>query len=404
MSVGTSTGDPARAGQAPACGRAVRLGYLVSHPIQYQAPLLRALAREPGIDLRVIYLSDFSSVAYRDPEFGVAVAWDVPLLDGYAHRFLGHRMPGRLRPLAPRLEAVLAEECLDVVWLHGYAHHTALRAIRFAHRRGIKVLLRGESSAADSRPGWKRTLLRQIFARADGVLAIGARNRRFYLQHGVPVERIFDVPYAVDNERFAHDGAAARCHSEELRTALSLDPDRPVVLFAAKLIERKRPMDVVAAIARIAAGADGPRPYLLLVGDGALRSSIERAADPDVVRVLGFRNQSAMPALYGLADVFVLPSAYETYGLAVNEAMCAGCPVIVSEAVGAGEDLVINGVNGYVYPTGDVGALEDRLRRLLQRPGLRALMGRESARLMHRHTIAAAATGVAAAVRQVVRS
>src|SRR5664279_5700620 len=73
---------------SPHASRRVRLAYLVSHPIQYQAPLLRRIAQEPDIDLTVLFGSDFSVRGYRDAGFGVGVKWDVPLLDGYKHEFL----------------------------------------------------------------------------------------------------------------------------------------------------------------------------------------------------------------------------------------------------------------------------------------------------------------------------
>jgi glycosyltransferase involved in cell wall biosynthesis len=95
----------------------------------------------------------------------------------------------------------------------------------------------------------------------------------------------------------------------------------------------------------------------------------------DSIRFIGFRNQSELPGLYDLCDVFVLPSEREPWGLVVNEAMNAGKPVVVSDRVGAGPDLVEEGVNGFVYPAGDVAALADRLRRLIDNADNRTAMG-----------------------------
>ena len=395
MPAATSTRDGKRRRTAVA-GR-IRLGYLVSHPIQYQAPLLREISTEPGIDLRVLFLSDFSTRSYHDAEFGVAVDWDVPLIEGYAHRFLSSAVPGRFRPVVADLNARIDEERLDALWVHGYAHHACLRAIRHARRRGIPVLLRGESTLREARAGWKSAALRRLFASVAAFLAVGRRNREYYLAHGASPEKIFDVPYAVDNERFrsADDNDVRR-----LRRDLGLDEGRPVALFAAKLIDRKRPADVLRAFGRLEGSA---RPYLLLAGDGEQRVSLERAAarfGPDV-RFLGFQNQRALPALYHLADLFVLPSAHEQYGLAVNEAMAAGLPVIASDAVGASEDLIDDGVTGFVVPVGDVGAIAERMRALLFDPARRRAMGLAASNKVATYDLASARDGVVAAVESV---
>ena len=92
----------------------------------------------------------------------------------------------------------------------------------------------------------------------------------------------------------------------------------------------------------------------------------------------GFVNQSELPALYAASDVFVLPSEDEPWGLAVNEAMCAGLPVVVSREVGCVPDLVRDGVNGYTPAAGDVDGLARALRRLIEDEDLRRRQGQAS--------------------------
>src|SRR5579875_755945 len=142
-------------GGSPA--RSVRLAYLVSHPIQYQAPLLRRIAREPDIDLTVLFGSDFSVRGYKDEGFGVEVAWDVPLLDGYRHEFLpAWRDKGGVSPTTPvsrrifrRLRGSGNQPAFDALWVHGYASLNSMQAILAANALGIPVLLRAESWLAD---------------------------------------------------------------------------------------------------------------------------------------------------------------------------------------------------------------------------------------------------------------
>src|SRR3984885_9808631 len=122
---------------SPQIKRRVRLAYLVSHPIQYQAPLLRRIAQEPDIDLTVFFASDFSVQEYVDKGFGVDVKWDVPLLDGYRHEFLpsiwDRRRTGPTAQLNygifSRLRGSKDVAGFDVLWVHGYSTLNTLQAI-----------------------------------------------------------------------------------------------------------------------------------------------------------------------------------------------------------------------------------------------------------------------------------
>lgn len=334
----------------------IRLLYLVSHPIQYQAPLLRRIAAEPGMALRVLFARD-TEAGYYDKGFGREVRWDVPLRQGYDSALVGET------DLAAEIAAA------DAVWLHGWQGGWLRHALRLARRQGKPVLLRGENTDAampdgPGLRGWlKRRFLGWVFARVTAFLAIGSANRAYYLGRGIAPERIFPVPYAVDNQTFAAAAAAARSQREALRAELGLEPGRKVVLFAGKLMARKHPDTLLAAWQ--AAAWDGPAPHLLFVGDGELRAALMAAATPGVVFV-GFRNQSELPALYDLADLFVLASQREPWGLAVNEAMACGTAIVVGTDLGCAADLVDDEC-GRVVPAGDVAALAATLPAMLRR-------------------------------------
>ncbi|HJS30579.1 MAG TPA: glycosyltransferase family 1 protein, partial [Alphaproteobacteria bacterium] len=231
--------------------RKLRLAYLVTHPIQYQAPLLRRIAREPDIDFKAFFGTDFSAHAFKAAEFGRVIEWDVPLLDGYSSEVLpivlGRAEKGVLppldfwRPLNRGLARRLSEGGFDALWIHGYAHWTHLSAMVAAGRRRIKVLLRDEATAISKERGVVRRIAKQVFflgidRLVDAYLAIGTLNREYYVANGIPESRIFPMPYAVDNARFIAESVDAGRRREELRSALGLAPGRPILLFAAKLI------------------------------------------------------------------------------------------------------------------------------------------------------------------------
>lgn len=353
-----------------------RLAIVVSHPIQYYAPWFRHLAKQPWLDLQVFHLWDFGVAPRQDPGFGHAVVWDVDLLGGYDHVFVPNLSadPGthHFRGLDnPTLPEVLEAWRPDAILLFGYAYLSMLRVLGSRRLRAIPKLLRGDSHDLARPPGWRtragRLGRRLLFRRFAGFLAVGKANTEHYLSSGVPGQRIHFAPHAVDLERF--DGADPALHEEAegWRRSLGIPADAPVALFAGKFEDIKRPMDLLEAFLGLHEGAvEAPSgsPVLLFVGSGAWESKLRKAAGARVGRSVlfaPFQNQSLMPRTYAAADLLVLPSARETWGLVVNEAMAMGRPALVSDAVGCAPDLVEPGVTGWTFPAGDRGALASAL-------------------------------------------
>jgi glycosyltransferase involved in cell wall biosynthesis len=361
----------------------IRLLYVVSHPIQYQAPLLRLIAADPAIHLTVLFLRLPDNA--MDPGFGRTITWDVPLVEGYDHAVLDIRT----------LTQALGES--DVVWLHGWQGWTMKAVLLAAWLRRIPVLMRGENwdGAMPDPRGWrglaKRAGLAAVFALCGGFLAIGRKNADYYRQRGVAAGRVFTMPYAVDNDFFARHAAGDPL---ALRDRLGLPRGRSIVLFAGKLMRRKHPHTLLEAW-RQAFGKGDDRPLLVFVGDGEMAPHIA-TGEPDVY-LLGFRNQTEMPALYALADIFVLAAEREAWGLAINEAMACGTAIIVSNQCGAAYDLVDETV-GAMVPPGDVTALAEALRRVLPQAGA---MGATAQRRMEAWDFRADLRGLHQALRSV---
>ncbi len=374
----------------------IRLAYLVSHPIQYQAPLLRRIAREPDIDLTVFFGSDFSVRGYKDAGFGgVGVKWDIPLLDGYRYEFLpAIRDNAKVTPTSPinrgilsRLGSPRGTANFDALWVHGYASVNSMHAMVAARSLGIPVLLRAESWLGDRERSSAKLAAKKLFFRGlgemiDAVLPIGSLNDEYwhtYLGNGTPR---FLMPYSVDNEYFQRRSREASSGRHELQQELNLDPSRPVILFASKLQARKRCDDLLEAYKLLSPGPGiSPAPYLVIVGDGEQRGALERAAQEtgfDSIRFCGFRNQSELPCFFDLCSVFVLPSRHEPWGLIVNEVMNAARPIIVTDEVGCQRDLITPGVEGEVFPAGDIPALAEALRRVLSTPEHAHRMGQRA--------------------------
>jgi len=413
-----SNGGPASAPQPAAKGcpaaRRVRLAYLVSHPIQYQSPLLRRIAQEPDIDLTVFFGSDFSVKGYVDKDFGVEVKWDIPLLDGFRHEFLpalrDDATEGIFSPISHGIFSRLRG--FDVLWVHGYATINQMQGILAANALDIPVLVRSDSQLKDRpRSGLKLAIKSIFFALlrnlVDGVLVSGTLNSAYWRHYMGKDFPLFMLPYAVDNAWFQHQCHLAAATRHELQSDLDISPGRPVILFASKLQTRKLCSDLVTAYADLIEGIpESAQPYLVIVGDGEERANLEQQVTALClagVRFAGFRNQTEMPRFLDLATVFVLPARHEPWGLIVNEAMNAAIPVIVSDDVGAQLDLVTDGAEGCVYPVGDILALTHALQRILSTPETAAQMGQRALARINRWSFEADIQGLREAIAHVTR-
>ena len=382
-----------------------KLALIETHPIQYKAPLFRKLAADPRLDLKVFFAM-VPDAAQQGAGFGVAFEWDAPLLAGYPHEVLANRAKrpsvtafagcdtpgiyGRLRALRP-----------DAVLVNGWVAKTCLQALWACKRLGIPCLVRGEANLLRPRAAWKHALHGLLLRQYAGWLAIGSANREFYRFHRCPEARIFWAPYAVDNDFFAAQAAARAGKRNELRAAFGLPADAVVFLFAGKLEAKKRPADLLAAVARLPADLKS-RVNVLIAGDGSLRDDCERRARAENLPVAfaGFLNQSRLPDAYAAADVLVLPSdAGETWGLVVNEAMASGRPAVLSRAAGCCADLVVENETGRSFECGDVAALADVLAGYARDPAAAARHGAAAAERVRAFGLDAAAAGSAAAAR-----
>jgi glycosyltransferase involved in cell wall biosynthesis len=362
----------------------VRLAIVATHPIQYHAPWYRALAGSPDLDVRVLFAAQPDAAA-QGVGFGQPFSWDVPLLEGYPWQALNNR---RRRPAlgrffgsdAPSLRA-LRQLRPDAVLVTGWQQWPLVQAVLACRRLRIPAIVRGESNNLRRRPRWAAPLHRAWLRQFAAVLAIGSLNREFYRQAGVPGEKIVDCPYFVDNDRFAADAERLTPSRAALRRRWNIADGAVAFAFVGKLQPKKRPVDLIEAAA--AAYRRGAALHLLIVGTGELEADVRDAARATGVPTTftGFLNQSEIASAYVASDAIVLPSdADETWGLVVNEAMACGRPAIVSDRVGCGPDLIVDGHTGYRFPFGDRAALSAQLERLCGNRAELAEMGAHARR------------------------
>ena len=293
--------------------RRYRTLVVLTHPIQYSAPTLREMANHPKIDLLTAYCSMQNVEPTLDPDFGVEVAWDIPLLEGY--RWV--QVPNQsLRPGLGRFlglsnfglwKLIRSGDFDAVVTMTGYRYASFWIALAAAKASGASVLFGTDAHQLAPRDGnsWKVILKRWLwpclFRLADIVIVPSSGGTGLMRSLGIPSERIVLTPYSVDNDWWIAE--SAKVNRRAVRAAWNIPDNALVILFCAKLQTWKRPHDVLHAFAQ----ADIKDSFLVFAGDGPLRSKLEAEASSlgvaNRVRFLGFVNQTKLPPIYRSCDL-----------------------------------------------------------------------------------------------------
>ena len=350
----------------------LRLAIVVSHPIQYCVPLYRSLAKRDDLEIKVFFTWHAATRVEFDPGFEREFRWDIPLTEGYEYELVPNRSRnpgthhfGGLRN--PELVRRVMDWRPNAVQITGYAYASHLNAIRSFHRRGVPVLFRGDSHLLnEQRHGlrWelKRFFLNRIYRQVAALLYVGKHNYDYYRAFGVPNSKLFYCPHSIEIDRFSEPNEELEAKARLWRHQLDIPDTARILLYAGKFDRVKRPIELMTAGSRL-----GPKFVLLMVGNGQLEEEVQRRASetPEKFRILPFQNQSVMPVVYRLADVYTLPSASETWGLAVNEALASGRRVLISDRVGCAPDLVRSKLQGEVFAWNDWDDFETKARRML---------------------------------------
>lgn len=338
----------------------MKLAIITTHPIQYYAPLFRLLASDSHMDIKVFYTWSQAKETVFDPDFGISRSWDIPLLDGYAYTFVENISdnPGSSHfkgIINPTLITEVEQWNAEAILIYGWNFDSHLKAMRYFKGR-IPVIFRGDSTLLDESPRFslkkilRRVLLSWVYRHIDYALYVGTANKAYYQAHGVSEEKLVYAPHAIDNQRFSADHVERNHAALEWRKQLGIKTEEVVFLFAGKLSAKKNPEILIQAFNTVSKSVGNRK--LVIAGNGVLENLLQEkyADDPDI-RFIGFQNQSVMPVLYRMADVYVLPSKGpgETWGLAANEAMASGRTVVISDKCGCAFDVVSNSVNGFIF-------------------------------------------------------
>ena len=382
--------------------------------MQYHAPVYRKLA-EMGVDLEVIYGSDFSVRGYRDREFGASFAWDRDLTEGMKCRFLEPEAGSYEEVTGKGIGQALDEIRPSAALLCGYSHPFDRKAFGECRKKGIPILLRAETTDHAVKRSWLKNRLRDwklrvIYRECALVLPIGTRSRQHYRRLGVPEDKMVDSPYGVDEDAFLWDEAARMRLRAEQRTRMrigdrgeGIEGGTQWILFSGKLVWRKGPDLLVEAVGQLQ--KEGEMVGIVLCGSGEMEKELKRRCEELKIPAVfaGFVNQSGLSAIYHACDLFCLPSREgETWGLVVNEALLHGLPVVVSEAVGCAPDLVRSDECGAIFESGKVESCVEGLKKVF-REGFELERRQKCREVVATFSTQFAARGIVEAVERIAR-
>jgi len=375
-----------------------RIAIIDSHVIQYNAPLFKHLSKNPNLKIDVYYCSDEGVKSIYDKEFGKTIKFDIPLLEGYEYKFLKNYSfkpsisAGFFGLMNFGIISELRKNHYDAIIIYGWSHFTNILAIVFGKIFNSTIMIRGDNPLLQEhlKSTWKiaakKIVLRSLFKFVDVALYVGYENKLFYQYYGMKDKKLIFAPHSVDNDRFYNEYLRLKDKKMILQKEMGLSENKNVILFVGKLIDKKRPFDLLEAYSKL---TNKENVYLIFVGDGNLKKDLEYyVQQKNLINVhfVGFKNQTEIPIYYTIADILVLPSGGETWGLVVNEAMNFGLPIIVSNLVGCSEDLVKHGKNGFIFEVGNTEQLSNYLNILVEDEKLRKSFGEQSITIIKKYS------------------
>lgn len=313
--------------------------------------------------------------------------WALPLAKS-SMQFL----PAGVWSLLRHLNQRMSSGDYALVHLAGWAGHPALPlGLLLARAHGIAVSMESDTPLPPVSPLWKQVFKRVfyplLFALPALLLPGGTRQAQLFRHYGVKAERIRIAGMTVDVAVISrYRNAITPEQRAGIRQSLGIAGHSRVFLYVGRLEPHKGLQELISAFSQL---HDANREAsLLLTGDGSMYDSLQKHAVSDSrIHCTGRLAGASLLDAYVAADVFVLPSRFEPWGLVVNEAMAAALPVIASDRVGCVDDLVIDGESGLLVPAENVERLAAAMQQLLDNAGLCRHMSEKASVLISRWTL-----------------
>ena len=368
--------------------------YFAPHPVQYHFGIYKELAKLESIDFKVIYEDDIGIRPVFVKEFNKEIKWNIDLLKGYSYEFIKNYNKNSEGGFFARVNFGIIKKILvdkpDIVIFNGYVNFSDWLVYITSKLSRTKIIFRGEATLrGDEHNGSLRQMLKKKFLKnwlkaCDAVLYSCTGNKKYWEYYGVDESKMFPIPCAVDNEFFRIEHDKFLPLKSRIKKKLGINESDFVILFAARFTARKRPFDLLEAISKI----DNRNITVLFVGDGLERQNIENFVDENNLKAIfvGFIDQSEISKYYSISDLDIVISEYDPSPKAMNEAMNFELPILVTDIVGTGYDLVKDGYNGYIVKVGDVENIAKKIDHLNKNREIAKNMGKRSLEIVNEWT------------------
>lgn len=371
--------------------RFIKVCIVSLHPTYYHSGIWRRLSNLKQIDLTVYYLSELGMKGTFDPEFNTTRHWaDKSVFFGFKYRFIKNYAKltygyGFFSRFNPGIIKLLYKK-YDVVLLHGYDTISMWAALVTALICKTSIMWRGEVVLDQTKKKQflrniiKRVMLKFLFNRCDTIFYSCSGNREYLRHYGASEDKLSLLPCAVDNDFFQQQNKYYSSKLAEIRNELGINSDDFVVVYSGRLTDRKRPQDLISAIAK----TKKQKIVALFIGDGPNMESLKNYAIKMGVRSIfvGYKTQKVIARFYSIANAGVILSSYDPSPKSLNEIMNFSLPVIVTDVVGTSRDLVKRDCNGFIVPIGDIDVIASHLSFLFNDEAGAIKMGKESLRII----------------------
>jgi len=374
-----------------------KIAIITTHPIQYNVPLFRKMSQSSEIEIKVFYTWEKWLLQKYDDGFGKNIEWDIPLAEGYNYTFVKN-ISGKqdtshfFRMITPSLNKEITEWGANAILIYGWRFYSHLNAIRYFKGK-IPVFFRGDSTLLNEKKGIKsllrRKILKLVYRNIDFAFYVGQNNKDYFFKHGLNEKQLIFAPHSIDEKHFEDTKKIYRQNANILRKNMNISAQDIVILFAGKFQKIKNPEIILKAADLLNKNYKAENHlHFLFVGNGELENILKfRAENIANIHFLPFQNQTQMPIIYRIADIFVLPSKSETWGLSINEAMACGVAILASNKVGSGIDLVKDTVNGYIFDSENFDDFFRKISLLVKNKSHLIEMGRNSVEIIKKYSV-----------------
>ena len=359
-----------------------KIALITNIPSPSRIPLFQRLAEK--IDIFIYFMA--SSERKRGWKPKVYQGFNYKILPDFA---IGFQNKATQESFSFHTNPTLAFELLkrpyDVMIIGGFASLSAYVAFLVSKIKRKPVILWIGNTLQDEPSTLRKIalpLIKVLMRFSNAFVVYGTRSKEYVTSFGIPEDRVFTAINTGNVDFFKAVSERLKGCKKSVKGQSKIK-SKKVILYVGQFIERKGLKQLVEAFSRLKREEKGVG--LILVGDGPQRQElVTRCQGVEDVHFTKIIQPEDLPLYYAIADVFVLPSLYDRFGIVVSEAMASGLPIIATEKVGASADIIRDGVNGYVVKDRDVDGLYEALRKILKDPQLSSWMGENSRRMIEK--------------------